>query len=270
MCGTPSAIGIHTSSVVGAATAAMASSPSQALLLTALPADHVRDAGEHGEARADRRRLVTDLAAAAAVIVVAVGSSRRRARRRRWRAGRASDRTVRMNRWDRPARNRFVEEAGRKRRDSVAAMRRSVAVTVRARADRLRQARATRRAAAPPLDRSAIYPLVVRASDLPTGPVRRPLVEGLVVALAADSHAAGQPAGQAKLLREPDLQGMTLDAAYTTALANLRAPRGEARSRSARSATRADTRSMWCGATTGAPPRACSCRVSVSRPHSNC
>ena len=64
--------GIHTSSVTGAATAAIASSASQALLLTALPADHVRDAREHGETRTDRRRLVADLAAAAAVVVVAV------------------------------------------------------------------------------------------------------------------------------------------------------------------------------------------------------
>lgn len=90
-----------------------------------------------------------------------------------------------------------------------------------------------------PLDRSAIYPLVVRASDLPTGPVRRPLVDGLVVTLAADSHAAGQPAGQAKLLREPDLQGMTLDDAYTTALANLEgaARRGEIAVRAERDAS---------------------------------
>ena len=57
-------------------------------------------------------------------------------------------------------------------------------------------------------------------------------VTGLVVTLAAESHGeAGEPqpagpsapAGQAKLLREPDLQGMSLDDAYTTALANLEA-----------------------------------------------
>ena len=75
----------------------------------------------------------------------------------------------------------------------------------------------------PPLDRSTIYPLIVPANELPTGPVRRPLIEGLVVTLAADAHGAGQPAGQAKLLREVDLQGFPLDDAYTTALANLEA-----------------------------------------------
>jgi len=73
-----------------------------------------------------------------------------------------------------------------------------------------------------PADPSTIYPLIVRASDLPTGPVRRPLVEGLVVTLAA-APAAGSGAAQAKLLRETDLRGLSLDAAYTTALANLEA-----------------------------------------------
>lgn len=68
----------------------------------------------------------------------------------------------------------------------------------------------------PPLDRSTIYPLIVPANDLPSGPVRKPLIEGLVVTLAA-----AQPDGQAKLLREPDLQGLALDDAYTLALTNL-------------------------------------------------
>ena len=67
----------------------------------------------------------------------------------------------------------------------------------------------------PTLDHAQVYPLIVPAQDLPTGPVRRPFVDGLVVTLAADQH------GQAKLLRLPDLQGWSLDEAYTTALANL-------------------------------------------------
>jgi hypothetical protein len=67
----------------------------------------------------------------------------------------------------------------------------------------------------PALDRAQVYPLIVSAQDLPTGPVRRPLVDGLVIALAEDQH------GQAKLLREPDLEGWKLDDAYTAALANL-------------------------------------------------
>lgn len=72
-------------------------------------------------------------------------------------------------------------------------------------------------AEAPPaqLDRAAVYPLIVPAQDVPTGPVRRPLVDGLVIVLAEDQH------GQAKVLREPDLQGWPLDDAYTAALANL-------------------------------------------------
>ena len=66
-----------------------------------------------------------------------------------------------------------------------------------------------------PLDRAAVYPLIVPAQDVPTGPVRRRLVDGLVIVLAEDQH------GQAKVLREPDLQGWPLDDAYTAALANL-------------------------------------------------
>jgi len=94
----------------------------------------------------------------------------------------------------------------------------------------------------PPLDRSAIYPLIVPTNDLPSGPVRRPLVEGLVVTLAAAS-----PAGQAKLLREVDLQGMTLDAAYTTALANLEgaARRGEITVRAERDASGRTIDVVW-------------------------
>jgi hypothetical protein len=65
------------------------------------------------------------------------------------------------------------------------------------------------------LDRAQVYPLIVPANDLSTGPVRRPLVDGLVIALAEDEH------GKAKLLREPDLEGWKLDEAYTAALANL-------------------------------------------------
>jgi hypothetical protein len=65
------------------------------------------------------------------------------------------------------------------------------------------------------LDRTQVYPLIVPANDLATGPVRRPLVDGLVITLAEDEH------GKAKLLREPDLAGWPLDEAYTTALANL-------------------------------------------------
>jgi len=125
------------------------------------------------------------------------------------------------------------------RRDSVAAMRRVAAyvvVCVVACVVALTACgkRAPHDEPPPPLDRSTIYPLIVRASDLPSGPVRKPLVEGLVVTLAAQSQGAeaagqAQPAGQAKLLREPDLQGMSLDDAYTTALANLEAAarRGE-------------------------------------------
>ena len=78
----------------------------------------------------------------------------------------------------------------------------------------------TRHAEPPPppaLDHAQVYPLIVPAQDLPTGPVRRPLVDGLVITLALD----GAEHGQAKLLREPDLQGWKLDDAYTTALANL-------------------------------------------------
>lgn len=132
-----------------------------------------------------------------------------------------------MNRWDWPARNQFVEEAGRKRRDSVAAMRRMAVMYVLALAACGKHA--PRDEPPPPLDRSAIYPLIVPANDLPTGPVRKPLIDGLVVTLAAASHGADQPAGQAKLLREVDLQGMTLDEAYTLALGNLdgAARRGE-------------------------------------------
>jgi hypothetical protein len=74
------------------------------------------------------------------------------------------------------------------------------------------------------LDHSAIYPQIMPANDLGSGPVRRPLVDGLVVTLAAQGSN-----GQAKLLREADLQGMSLDDAYTTAAVNLEAAakRGE-------------------------------------------
>jgi hypothetical protein len=73
-------------------------------------------------------------------------------------------------------------------------------------------------AAAPPphtLDRAQVYPMIVTEQDLPTGPVRRPLVDGLVITLAEDLH------GQAKVLRLPDLDGWPLDDAYATAQANL-------------------------------------------------
>lgn len=65
------------------------------------------------------------------------------------------------------------------------------------------------------LDRARVYPLIVAAPDLPSGPVRRALVDGLVIALAEDEQ------GRAKLLREPDLGGWPLDDAYAAALANL-------------------------------------------------
>jgi hypothetical protein len=75
-----------------------------------------------------------------------------------------------------------------------------------------------KRDAEPPphtLDRTQVYPMIVAAQDLPTGPVRRPLVDGLVITLAEDQH------GQAKVLRLSDITGWPLDDAYTTALANL-------------------------------------------------
>lgn len=80
----------------------------------------------------------------------------------------------------------------------------------------------------PPIEPAKIYPQLVPANALPTGPVRRPQADlpGLVVALAAQ-----RPAGQAKLLDEADLATLhlSLDAAYAAALANLdgAAQRGE-------------------------------------------
>jgi hypothetical protein len=65
------------------------------------------------------------------------------------------------------------------------------------------------------LDRAQVYPMIVTEQDLPTGPVRRPLVDGLVITLAEDRH------GQAKVLRLEDLDSWPLDDAYATALANL-------------------------------------------------
>lgn len=80
----------------------------------------------------------------------------------------------------------------------------------------------------PPLDRAAIYPQLVPANDLPTGPVRRTQagLDGLVVTLAAQ-----RPDGAARLLTEADLAAakLPIEAAYTSALANLEgaAQRGE-------------------------------------------
>lgn len=79
-----------------------------------------------------------------------------------------------------------------------------------------------------PIEPSAIYPQLIPANALPTGPVRRTdaRLPGLVVALAAQ-----RPAGQAKLLDDADLARLKLplDAAYAAALANLEgaAQRGE-------------------------------------------
>lgn len=85
----------------------------------------------------------------------------------------------------------------------------------------------------PPLDRTAIYPQLVPANQLPTGPVRRaqPGLDGLVVTLAAQRTGAGVAGAQAKLLTQADLAELhlSLDEAYATALANLEgaAQRGE-------------------------------------------
>ena len=79
-----------------------------------------------------------------------------------------------------------------------------------------------------PLDPAAIYPQLVPANALPTGPVRRTQANlpGLVVALAGP-----RVGGQAKLLTDADLAAakLPLDAAYAAALANLEgaAQRGE-------------------------------------------
>ena len=79
-----------------------------------------------------------------------------------------------------------------------------------------------------PLDPATIYPQLVPANALPTGPVRRTQANlpGLVVALAGP-----RVGGQAKLLTDADLAAakLPLDAAYAAALANLEgaAQRGE-------------------------------------------
>jgi hypothetical protein len=67
------------------------------------------------------------------------------------------------------------------------------------------------------LDRAQVYPMIVTERDLPTGPVRRPLVDGLVITLAQQDAQNGH----AKVLRLEDLDSWPLDDAYATALANL-------------------------------------------------
>ena len=73
-----------------------------------------------------------------------------------------------------------------------------------------------------PLDKTAVYPVIVPAGYLPTGPVHRPLIAGLDVALV-EQHDTGSAGGLARYLREQDLEGMGLDDAYKLGLDNLEA-----------------------------------------------
>lgn len=80
------------------------------------------------------------------------------------------------------------------------------------------------RAAEPfvPLEKAAVYPVIVPTGYLPTGPVHRPLIAGLEVALV-ENRDGGSAVGLARYLRQQDLEGMTLDDAYKLGLANLEA-----------------------------------------------
>jgi hypothetical protein len=71
-----------------------------------------------------------------------------------------------------------------------------------------------------PLDKTAVYPVIVPAGYLPTGAVRKPLIAGLEVALV-ENHDGGSAAGLARYLRAQDLEGMQIDDAYRLGLANL-------------------------------------------------
>lgn len=69
-----------------------------------------------------------------------------------------------------------------------------------------------------PLDVTRLYPQLVPANELPTGPVRRPPanLDGLVMTLAEQGSG-----GQAKLLRLEDLGGLRPEVAFEAALVNL-------------------------------------------------
>ena len=71
-----------------------------------------------------------------------------------------------------------------------------------------------------PLDKAAVYPVVVPIGYLPAGPVREPLIPGLEVALV-ENRDGGSAVGLARYLREQDLDGMKLEDAYKLGLDNL-------------------------------------------------
>ena len=73
-----------------------------------------------------------------------------------------------------------------------------------------------------PLDRAAVYPVIVPAGYLPTGPVHKPLIPGLEVALV-ENRDGGSAVGLARYLRPQDLDGLALDDAYKLGLDNLEA-----------------------------------------------
>jgi len=74
----------------------------------------------------------------------------------------------------------------------------------------------------PPLDRAQVYPVIVPAGYLPNGPVRKPLIAGLEVALV-EQHDTGSAGGVARYLRPEDLGGLPVDDAYKLGLDNLEA-----------------------------------------------
>lgn len=74
----------------------------------------------------------------------------------------------------------------------------------------------------PVLDRAQVYPVIVPVGYLPSGPVHRPLIAGLEVALV-EQHDTGSGGGLARYLRPEDLGGLALDDAYKLGLDNLEA-----------------------------------------------
>jgi hypothetical protein len=73
-----------------------------------------------------------------------------------------------------------------------------------------------------PLDKTSVYPVIVPAGYLPNGPVHKPLIPGLEVALV-EQHDTGSAGGLARYLRTEDLGGLAVDDAYKLGLDNLEA-----------------------------------------------
>ena len=73
-----------------------------------------------------------------------------------------------------------------------------------------------------PLDRAQVYPVIVPTGYLPSGPVHKPLIVGLEVALV-EQHDSGSAGGVARYLRPEDLGGLPIDEAYKLGLDNLEA-----------------------------------------------